>query len=89
MMLSTNGDSLTLNPHFAVPFKMNHRPKCKRLGNKLLDENREENLQALGQGMRDCTSCGHEGYVHFLHCGNSVTVYMTPKPQLMEGTSLQ
>lgn len=39
--------------------------------------------------MRDCTSCGHEGYVHFLHCGNSFTVYMTPKPQLMEGTSLQ
>lgn len=39
--------------------------------------------------MSDCTSCGHEGYVHFLHCGNSFTVYMTPKPQLMEGTSLQ
>ena len=46
-----------------------------------------ENLSGLRSGNERSQACGHEGYVHFLDYGNSFTVYVTPKSQLMEGTS--
>lgn len=78
---------MSLDPHLTVQLKVDHRSKCKRLSNKLPDENRE-NLCDLSLGNERLQACGHEGYVHFLDCSNSFTVYMTPKSQLMEGTSL-
>lgn len=57
---------MTLDPHFAVQFAMDHRPKCKRLSNKLLDENREENLHGLRLGNERLQAVGMKDVFIFL-----------------------